>query len=270
LENKRGSFGGALAWTLVLSAALGWLPILGPFLAGFVGGRRTRAPGRAFAAALLPAALWWSGLVWASRHELTIRGTGSSLGPLAFLGPVTAAALMGGALAGATGRAARSAGILLLAVGLLAFLPHARDAWELISLVKSAAPYEPAKNKTCPENLKQLYNAAMLYAESWDNTLPPADRWMTAIKDNVPKDEWLHCPEVSHGQGSRFGYAMNPEVGGKKLDAIKEKDKTPLFYDSTDLKPDAHDSPASLPKPGRHTGRDNVVYVSGRVEAVVP
>ena len=40
---------------------------------------------------------------------------------------------------------------------------------------------------------------------------------MTAIQPNVTKDEWLHCPEVSKGGGEKYGYAMNPDAGGKKL-----------------------------------------------------
>ena len=89
---------------------------------------------------------------------------------------------------------------------------------------------------------------------------------MTAIKENV-KDEQLHCPEVSHAGESRYGYAMNPALGGKKLSDIPaaERATTAVYYDSSDLSLDAHAGLESLPSPGRHGGRNNVVYADGVV-----
>lgn len=265
------SFGWALAWVLGLSIVLGWLPVIGPLIAGFVGGRAARRVGVALGAALIPAVLWAGMLYGVSHSEFKVGETHIFPGPLGFLAPVTACALLAGALAGAGGRGARSAGAVILTVGLFWFVPKARDVWQVVEQIRSAqAPYEPEKNKTCPENLKQLYNAVMLYADSWDNTLPPAEIWMTAIKENVPKDEWLHCPEVAGAGGEHYGYAMNAALGGKRVSDMKDAAKTPLFYDSTDVKVDAHDAVSSLPKPGRHGGRNNILYLDGHVESVPP
>lgn len=52
-----GSFWRATLWMLGLSIALSWLPILGPLIAGAVGGRQAGGLGRALLAALLPALL---------------------------------------------------------------------------------------------------------------------------------------------------------------------------------------------------------------------
>lgn len=41
----------------VLSLLLSWLPVLGPLVAGFVGGRKAGGVGRAVLAAILPAVL---------------------------------------------------------------------------------------------------------------------------------------------------------------------------------------------------------------------
>jgi hypothetical protein len=45
----------AVMWMAVISLVLFWLPLLGPLLAGFVGGRTAGTPGRGFMAAILPA-----------------------------------------------------------------------------------------------------------------------------------------------------------------------------------------------------------------------
>ncbi len=53
----RGSLTRATLWMIGLSIALFWLPILGPAIAGFVGGTRAKTIGKALIAALLPAVL---------------------------------------------------------------------------------------------------------------------------------------------------------------------------------------------------------------------
>lgn len=57
MERARGtgSFWRAALWMLGLSVALVWVPIAGPLIAGFVGGRHAGSVGKAVAAALLPA-----------------------------------------------------------------------------------------------------------------------------------------------------------------------------------------------------------------------
>jgi hypothetical protein len=52
---RRGSVLEATLWMIVLSILLFWLPVLGPFIAGVVGGLRARDVGTAFTAACLPA-----------------------------------------------------------------------------------------------------------------------------------------------------------------------------------------------------------------------
>lgn len=264
----------AVAWMLGLSVALCWLPVVGPFLAGWAGGRRLRRPSAAFFAALIPAALWWGLFAWASQNEFKIGGQSLVLGPLRWLGPLTAAALIGGALVGSEGRGTSLLGGLLLLIGLAWFVPKARQVWSIAQEIRAGqARYEPAKNITCPDHLKRLYDATRLYADSWDGYLPPAERWMTALTDEAQRfaeAEWLHCPDVSRSGEAIYGYAMNAALGGKRLDEVEDKERTPLFYDSTDLRKDAHDAVASLPTPGRHTGRNNVVYLDGKVEAVAP
>jgi prepilin-type processing-associated H-X9-DG protein len=269
--DKRPSFWRALLDIFGLSVLFAWLPIAGPFVAGFIGGRRARYAPIAIAAAILPAVLWWLFLIWASRQELHLGGWNGNVDQLRPLGMATALAIFGGALAGVPGHPYKMAGSVALVLSVLFFAPAVQEVWKIYKLTRTAS-YEPSKNVTCPDHLQKLYRAVMEYASSWDDTLPPADRWMTALNDPVERrveEEELRCPDVAKS-GPKYGYAMNPEVGGKRLDEIKEKGTTPLFYDSTDLSKDAHANAASLPKPGRHTGRNNVAYMDGQVKAVAP
>jgi len=51
----KGSIVGAATWMVVLSLLLFWVPVVGPLIAGVVGGRKAKTVGRALLAALLPA-----------------------------------------------------------------------------------------------------------------------------------------------------------------------------------------------------------------------
>lgn len=55
MQTRPGSVGSAIVWMFVLSILLFWLPIIGPFIAGFVGGRKAGTLGNAVAAVFLPA-----------------------------------------------------------------------------------------------------------------------------------------------------------------------------------------------------------------------
>jgi prepilin-type processing-associated H-X9-DG protein len=46
--------------------------------------------------------------------------------------------------------------------------------------------------------------------------------------------------------------------------------KTPLAFDSSTLTKNAHDPMTSLPKPGRHGGRNNILFCDGHIEMVEP
>lgn len=54
---KQGSLIMAIIWMAVISLVLFWLPLIGPLLAGFVGGRTAGSAGRGLLAAILPAAV---------------------------------------------------------------------------------------------------------------------------------------------------------------------------------------------------------------------
>lgn len=53
-EIKKGSVFTGFLWMLVLSIVLFWLPIIGSFFAGLVGGKKSGGIGNAFLASVLP------------------------------------------------------------------------------------------------------------------------------------------------------------------------------------------------------------------------
>lgn len=212
--------------------------------------------------AAVAAGLWIAVLVLLSGQTAKLNGTDVALRPLLELAPALVGAAALGCLAGAAGT--RLAGVALLVVGLVATTARLQPLLAFARVLAPSESYKADMNKTCPENLKQLHAALMLYADSWDGKLPPAETWMTAIRDNVPQDAWLHCPDVTKQDG--YGYAFNKALGGASVTSVKGASTMPLLYDSLGLGQDVTDRLASLPRPGRHTGRNNIIYLDGHVE----
>ncbi len=54
MSQRKGSIGSAILWMFILSILLFWLPIIGPLIAGFVGGRKAGTVGDAILAVIIP------------------------------------------------------------------------------------------------------------------------------------------------------------------------------------------------------------------------
>lgn len=80
---QQGSVVMAMIWMAVLSLLLFWLPLLGPLIAGFVGGRAAGSASRGLLAAVLPAAALCFVLV----------GAGTALAGLPLIGIIASASL---------------------------------------------------------------------------------------------------------------------------------------------------------------------------------
>ncbi|HSW00649.1 MAG TPA: hypothetical protein VLI39_10785 [Sedimentisphaerales bacterium] len=101
----RGSVVAGAVWMLMISLLLFWLPLIGPLLAGIVGGKRAGGVGEAIAAAFLPAlgmavfvavigagfGLPLIGLVTGAATFIAVAG--------AVIGPLLVGAVIGGLLA---------------------------------------------------------------------------------------------------------------------------------------------------------------------------
>ena len=166
--------------------------------------------------------------------------------------------------------------VIVTALALMSVFAQLSPVAAIAKEYGSAKKYDPKADKSCTENLQSLYIAFNKYVE-YNDGLPPAESWQDQddFKGAVQKDEWLHCPEVSNRHDTRFGYAYNAalagrKLGGKKLNEMPDAAKTPLLYDSTDLAKNAHDRLTSLPKPGRHGSKNNILFCDGHIESVPP
>ena len=99
---KRGSLFSAMNWMGGLSLLLFWVPVVGPLIAGFVGGRKAGSIGRAVLAVFLPAVLL-GGMVLGAVAYLTdtfawgiLAGLGTAVLLLLNIGPLLVGAVVGG------------------------------------------------------------------------------------------------------------------------------------------------------------------------------
>jgi hypothetical protein len=101
-QNKQGSIGAGIVWMFVISLLLFWLPVIGPFIAGLVGGKKSGGIGNAIAAVFL-AGIVFGVLLFALATSLTgipllgaIAGVGGVGLALVHVGPLLIGAVIGG------------------------------------------------------------------------------------------------------------------------------------------------------------------------------
>jgi hypothetical protein len=94
----------AMFWMTALSVLLFWLPVLGPAIAGFVGGRKAGGVGPAVIAAFLPGILFGA-ILFVLASALTgipllgaVAGLGGMAIAFAHIGPLLVGAIIGGAV----------------------------------------------------------------------------------------------------------------------------------------------------------------------------
>ncbi len=104
-SQKKGSISAAMLWMTVISLLLFWLPVLGPFIAGIVGGRAAGGVGPAIIATFLPAVIFGV-LLFVLATALTgipllgaLAAAGGVVLAVAHIGPLLVGAILGGALA---------------------------------------------------------------------------------------------------------------------------------------------------------------------------
>jgi hypothetical protein len=105
MTEKRGSVGRGLFWMILLSILLFWLPVVGSFLAGLVGGKKSGSLGNALLAAILPALILGALLTFLATVFTglpiigVVAGLGGSIFALSNVVPLLLGAFIGGLLA---------------------------------------------------------------------------------------------------------------------------------------------------------------------------
>ncbi len=105
MSEKQGSVVSGIFWMFLISLLLFWLPLLGPFLAGLVGGKKSGGVGAAVAAVFLPGIVFGIAL-FALASALSgmpllgaVAGMGGFALSLVHIGPLLLGAIIGGFLA---------------------------------------------------------------------------------------------------------------------------------------------------------------------------
>ena len=101
---ERGDVISGMLWMIFISILLFWLPVIGPLIAGFVGGRKAGGVGPAICAVFLPALLIGV-FLFSFATVLTglpllgvVAGTGSLFFTVGEIGPLLIGAIVGGAV----------------------------------------------------------------------------------------------------------------------------------------------------------------------------
>lgn len=122
------------------------------------------------------------------------------------------------------------------------------------------------------DNLKAIHLALSLYHES-EGQFPFGEGWMDALEpfyrtDDMSAEEAKKKfvnPLLPSGTKDGFGYALNDVASGKYKDDVPTPARTPLVFDSMDLKRNAHGTPEKLlPNPPRQGGNMGI-SVSGEI-----
>jgi prepilin-type processing-associated H-X9-DG protein len=88
-----------------------------------------------------------------------------------------------------------------------------------------------AKNDmvACDNNLKQIAQALLQYAQEHGDCLPPADRWMDVAGAGLAP-ALFRCP--AQGRNARYSYAMNANLSARSLAGIPRPAETILLFES--------------------------------------
>ncbi len=101
-DKQKGSIGSGIFWMFLISLLLFWLPVVGPLLAGLVGGKKSGGVVNAITAVFLPGIIFGIALFLLST-TLTgmpiigaVAGSGGFVLSIAHIGPLLLGAIIGG------------------------------------------------------------------------------------------------------------------------------------------------------------------------------
>jgi prepilin-type processing-associated H-X9-DG protein len=128
-----------------------------------------------------------------------------------------------------------------------------------------ACACERATTTSCLSNVKQLSTAVQLYLADFNGRLPNRDSWMNVLEPYVKTSDIFVDPVIkTKGQ---HGYAFDSRLSQKLAAEFDAPDRQSLLFESSNLGKNASDPFVSLPKPGRHYGKNNIGYLDGHARS---
>ncbi|RYG47664.1 hypothetical protein EON79_06715 [bacterium] len=111
--------------------------------------------------------------------------------------------------------------------------------------------------------MKQLITSSLVYASDTDDRFPLKDSWNDTTREFRNPAYTIRCPLLPE---TDFGYAFNAALSGTKPPKMPEK--VPLNFESTRPGSNPSDTFTSLPRPGRHDGKNSIGYADGHAKSV--
>ena len=130
---------------------------------------------------------------------------------------------------------------------------------------------EKARQTSCLSNLKQQGIAIRMYAQDYDETLPPSKEWMDKLDPYVNNEKAFHCPSARNANSDNSkptGYAMNAKLERKKLGKISTPEKEYLIFDADAPQRSFATQGLQFPAKPRHGQLNNVAFADGHVKSV--
>lgn len=122
---------------------------------------------------------------------------------------------------------------------------------------------EAARSASCMSNEKQMSLGLLMYAQDYDQKLPPSTQWMALESPYIKNDSVYHCPSLHADGPTAYGYAMYSPLSGTLTTDVANPQQVPLLFDSSNLAYNATDTGTSFANPPRHRGSNNVAYLDG-------
>lgn len=152
----------------------------------------------------------------------------------------------------------------------LSCLPCFAIAILLVAGILFPPAFGPHSLVDCENNIRQLCAAAINYATDYNGHLPPADSWPEyLVKGGYITDHLFPCPSAYNGGR---GYAMNAGLHGLRIDEIRRRSSTVLFFECAPGSPPAG-GPELLPPKPRHEDFNGCFvfgFADGHAEHVSP
>ncbi len=149
------------------------------------------------------------------------------------------------------------AGIVLGAIGTAGLVLSPILAAILFPVFAKAR--EKARQSTCATNLHKLSNAAMMYAQDYDDKFPLAGSWSDVFASYEKDKKVFTCPAFK----ASGGYSLYGKLEGVSMTNITEPFSTPMLFDTNT----GWNSSAPIEEAvERHNGGYNCGFADGHVK----
>ncbi|HEX8552413.1 MAG TPA: hypothetical protein VF681_12765 [Abditibacteriaceae bacterium] len=122
---------------------------------------------------------------------------------------------------------------------------------------------QQAQRSACQSNLKQVALATLQYNRDYDELMPLASNWSTALFPYAKNPAIFQCPRR---RNAPQGYALHLHSAESNLATFSNTARMVMYFDSDGPQINTADAGASLPRRPRHLKGYNLAYLDGHVK----